>query len=38
MENGYEVVWSKSALESLKKIYEYLEDNWSENEITALSH
>ena len=37
MKSGYKILWSHSALAELKRIIFYLEENWSEKEISKFS-
>ncbi len=37
MKNTYKVLWSKRAYNNLANIISYLEENWTEKEITKLS-
>lgn len=37
MKDGYKLFWSDSALAELKRIIFYLEENWSEKEISTFS-
>ena len=37
MKSGYNIKWTDNALEELKITFEYLEDNWTEKEISKLS-
>jgi plasmid stabilization system protein ParE len=36
MQSGYRILWSNEALINLDGIVKYLEENWSEKEITAF--
>lgn len=37
MKNIYRIIWSNEALENLKTIIEYLENNWTEKEIKKFA-
>ena len=37
MKSGYKILWSHSPLAELKRIIFYLEENWSEKEISKFS-
>ncbi len=37
MKSGYEIQWTDNALNELRLTFEYLEENWTEKEITKLS-
>lgn len=37
MENGYKIFWTDFALLELEKTIEYLEENWTENELRNLA-
>lgn len=37
MKNTYRLIWSLRAVENLKKIINYLEENWTEKEIKNFS-
>ncbi len=37
MKNISKVIWSEEAVENLKKIIKYLEDNWTEKEIKKFA-
>jgi plasmid stabilization system protein ParE len=36
MKSGYKLFWSDGALEDLKKIIDYLAENWTQKEIKAF--
>ncbi|RUA31899.1 MAG: type II toxin-antitoxin system RelE/ParE family toxin [Bacteroidetes bacterium] len=38
MENGYKIVWTVHALNELKVTFEYLENNWTDREISKLAN
>ena len=38
MKNGYKIVWSVHALNELKTTFEYLENNWTEREMSKLAN
>jgi plasmid stabilization system protein ParE len=38
MENGYEVLWTDSALLELENVFIYLDENWTEREIQILAY
>ncbi|PID93531.1 MAG: hypothetical protein CSA95_07610 [Bacteroidetes bacterium] len=37
MESGYKILWTDNALLELQKTYNYLEINWTEQELRNLS-
>ena len=37
MKNGYKVVWTNHALSELKATIKYLEENWTNTELTTFS-
>lgn len=38
MKSGYRIEWTDNALEELKSTFNYLEDNWTERELSRLSN
>tara|TARA_B100001146_G_C16201073_1_gene444701 strand:+ start:19005 stop:19307 length:303 start_codon:yes stop_codon:yes gene_type:complete len=38
MKSGYKVLWTENALAELEEIIEYLEENWSINEVKNFAH
>ncbi|MBI9036609.1 MAG: type II toxin-antitoxin system RelE/ParE family toxin [Bacteroidales bacterium] len=37
MKSGYKIKWTDNALTELEKIYQYLEENWTSEELNKLS-
>lgn len=38
MKNGYKILWTQNAVEELKGIVEYLEENWTQKELRNFTH
>ncbi len=38
MKNGYKIVWTVHALNELKVTFEYLENNWTDREMSKLAN
>lgn len=38
MKSGYKIEWTNHTLSELKTTYDYLEQNWSEKELSKLSN
>ena len=38
MKSGYKIEWTDNALDELKATFKYLEDNWTDRELSRLSN
>ena len=38
MKSGYKIEWTDNALKELKATFNYLEDNWTERELSRLAN
>ena len=37
MSSGYKILWTENALKELKSTFDYLIENWTEQEVTSLA-
>jgi plasmid stabilization system protein ParE len=37
MSNGYKILWTENALKELKSTFDYLIENWTEQEVNSLA-